>query len=101
MRRLREGNVKVKPEEAFRRVLRQLRNERGLTQEKLGFEASLHRTAIGLLERGLRVPSLSTLFKLAAPLGTPPSAMLARVEEVIRRSRTSTGATKAPKSEGR
>jgi transcriptional regulator with XRE-family HTH domain len=90
MRRLREPTVKVSPEEAFRRVLRHLRKECGLTQEKLGFEAGLHRTAIGLIERGLRIPSITTLYKLARPLGTRPSAILARAEELVRRSRQST-----------
>jgi transcriptional regulator with XRE-family HTH domain len=31
--------------------------------------ASLHRTEIGLLERGARVPRIDTLVKLAAALG--------------------------------
>lgn len=85
-RRLR-GAGRGKPEEAFRRILRELRKQRGLTQEALAFDAGLHRTAIGLLERGQRVPSLTTLYKLAGPLGVAPSAMLARAEELIRRSR--------------
>jgi transcriptional regulator with XRE-family HTH domain len=87
MGRLFGGTGTVKPEEAFRRILRELRKHRGLTQEALAFDAGLHRTAIGLLERGQRVPSLSTLYKLAGPLGVPPSAILARAEELIRRSR--------------
>lgn len=77
----------MKPEEAFRRVLRNLRRERGLTQEALAFDAGLHRTAIGLLERGQRVPSLSTLYKLAGPLAVAPSALLARAEDLMRRPR--------------
>lgn len=87
MARTREGIGAVTPEEAFQRVLRELRKQRGLTQENLGFESGLHRTAIGLLERGERVPSLSTLYKLAGPLGVAPSAMLARAEELVRRPR--------------
>jgi transcriptional regulator with XRE-family HTH domain len=94
MRRSREAIGKVSPEEAFRRVLRHLRKERGLTQETLGFEAGLHRTAIGLLERGLRVPSISTLYKLAPPLGTTPAMMLARADELVTRSRTPTPKSK-------
>ena len=87
MPRVPENRRPLKPEEAFRHVLRDLRRERGLTQDALAFDAGLHRTEIGLLERGQRVPSLRTLYKLAAPLGMEPSAMLARAEELMRRPR--------------
>jgi len=87
MARTSDGAAPVRPEEAFRRVLRHLRKELGLTQEGLAFGAGLDRTAIGLIERGERIPSLSTLYKLARPLGTTPSVMLARAEELLGRGR--------------
>jgi transcriptional regulator with XRE-family HTH domain len=49
--------------------LRRLRKEAHLSQEQVGARASLHRTEIGLLERGARVPRIDTLVKLAAALG--------------------------------
>lgn len=49
--------------------LRQLRRQADLSQEEVGARASLHRTEIGLLERGARVPRIDTLIKLAAALG--------------------------------
>ena len=49
--------------------LRRLREERGLTQEALGFSAAVHRTGIGLMERGFTVPRIDTMLKLAAALG--------------------------------
>lgn len=49
--------------------LRQLRRQAGLSQEEVGARASLHRTEVGLLERGARVPRIDTLVKLAAALG--------------------------------
>ena len=49
--------------------LRQLRKQADLSQEEVGARASLHRTEIGLLERGARVPRIDTLIKLAAALG--------------------------------
>lgn len=53
---------------AFGTVLRELRRERGLSQEGLGFESGYHRTYISLLERGLKSPSLQTVFDLARSL---------------------------------
>jgi len=53
----------------FGEVLRELRKERKLSQEKLGELTNLHDRYISLLERGLRQPTLSTIFKLANALG--------------------------------
>lgn len=44
------------------------RKRTGLSQEALAFLASLHRTEIGLLERGERCPRIDTAVKLAAAL---------------------------------
>jgi transcriptional regulator with XRE-family HTH domain len=49
--------------------LRRARRRAGLSQEEVGSRASLHRTEIGLLERGARVPRIDTLIKLAVALG--------------------------------
>jgi transcriptional regulator with XRE-family HTH domain len=54
---------------AFGRNMQRLRRRTGLSQEALGFRASLHRTEIGLLERGERIPRIDTLVKVAAALG--------------------------------
>lgn len=68
---------------AFGGVLRKLRKEVGLTQEQLGFEAELERNYISMLELGQRQPTLTTLFKLAAPLKTPPSKIVTLLEKAI------------------
>jgi len=52
----------------FGKVLRELRTQIGFTQEQLGFECNLDRTFISLLERGLRQPTLTTLFTLSDKL---------------------------------
>ncbi len=49
--------------------LRRVRKQADLSQEEVGFRASLHRTEVGLLERGARVPRIDTLIKLAGALG--------------------------------
>jgi transcriptional regulator with XRE-family HTH domain len=40
----------------------------GLSQEELCFRAELHRTEIGMLERGIRLPRLDTIIKVAGAL---------------------------------
>lgn len=55
--------------QAFGENLRRLREERGLTQEALGFRADTHRTGVGLMERGMSTPRIDTMLKLAAALG--------------------------------
>jgi len=52
------------------------RERAGLSQEELGFRASLHRTEIGMLERGHRIPRIDTLVKLASALAVPPGDLL-------------------------
>jgi DNA-binding XRE family transcriptional regulator len=56
---------------AFGKKLRACRTRIGISQEELGFRTSLHRTEIGLLERGLREPRLNTIIKLAGALEVP------------------------------
>ncbi len=52
----------------FGENLRRLRKGAGISQEELGLRCSLHRTEIGLLERGARVPRIDTLIKIASGL---------------------------------
>jgi len=73
------------PEEAFGKVLRDIRQEHSLSQEELGFESGYHRTYISLLERGRKSPSLNTIFQLAAALGISPSDILRRTEARVSR----------------
>lgn len=53
----------------FGENLRRLRKGADISQEELGLRCSLHRTEIGLLERGARVPRIDTLIKIASGLG--------------------------------
>lgn len=53
----------------FGENLRRLRKAADISQEELGLRCSLHRTEIGLLERGARVPRIDTLIKISSGLG--------------------------------
>jgi transcriptional regulator with XRE-family HTH domain len=45
--------------------IRRLRGRNQLSQEKLAEKADIHVSYIGQIERGMRYPSLKTLFKIA------------------------------------
>lgn len=70
-------------QESFGAVLRQLRVKKGLSQEDLALEADLDRTFVSMLERGLRQPTLSSLFALAQALRIPASRMVRLTEKGI------------------
>lgn len=60
--------------------LARCREKVGLSQEELGIRASLHRTEISQLERGLRVARIDTLVKLAGALGVPPAELIEGID---------------------
>ena len=64
------------PEAALGRVIRERRKACGWSQEDLGFESGLHRTYIGVLERGEKNVSLKNLVLVAETLGTRASELL-------------------------
>ena len=65
----------------FGLVLQELRKEANLSQEKLAELAGYDRTYISLLERGLRQPTITTIFDIAKALKTTPSYIIKSIEE--------------------
>lgn len=61
-------------------VLRQLRQQAGLSQEKLAFDAELDRNYVSLLELGRNSASVKTIFKLAPALGVTVAELMGLVE---------------------
>ena len=66
--------------DAFGFILKEFRKRSGISQEMLALEASLDRTYISLLERGLRQPTVKTLFTIANVLNVPPHEIIETVE---------------------
>ena len=58
------------------RNIRRLRQQKGLTQEELAFEAEVHLTSIGRIERGERNPSLRVMASIADALSVPLPILL-------------------------
>lgn len=57
-------------------VVARCRKRAGIFQEELSTRTGLHRTEIGMLERGARLAQLNTLIKLAGGLEVEPSELL-------------------------
>ena len=56
------------------------RRRAGYSQEGLGAVCSLHRSEIGMIETGRRLPRVDTLLKLAGALGARPEYLLEGIE---------------------
>lgn len=66
--------------EAFGGNVHKARKRLGISQEELAVRASLHRTEIGLLERGERLARIDTAVKLAGGMGVSPCDLLDGIE---------------------
>ena len=64
----------------FGTLVRRLRLERGYSQERFGEVSGLHRTYIGMVERGETNVTLMTAYRLAGALGLGLSSILMELE---------------------
>jgi len=60
--------------------LKKAREEAGLSQEKLGFEAEIDRSYVSMLETDKKSPTLDVLFRICDALKISASELIARVE---------------------
>jgi transcriptional regulator with XRE-family HTH domain len=67
--------------EQFGVVVRQLREARGWSQERLAGRAELNRSYMGEIERAAAMPSLATAVKLAHALEVPLSRLISWCEQ--------------------
>ena len=71
---------------AFGKVVQRHRRTAGLSQEALAHQAGVHRTYVGLVERGLRKPTIEVGDSLARVLGTSLSQLIREAERKVKRS---------------
>ena len=64
----------------FGRRVRTLRQKQGISQESLAELARVHRTYIGMVERGEKAVTIVTLLKLAKALGVTPADLLEEIK---------------------
>jgi transcriptional regulator with XRE-family HTH domain len=64
----------------FGELVRRLRLEKGLSQERLAELCGMHRNYVGAVERAERTPSIVAADKLARALGTTLSNVFAELE---------------------
>jgi len=57
-----------KTRKQFGRRIKQLRKERGMTQEQLALTANIERSYLGAIERGERSPTLDKISSIAKAL---------------------------------
>jgi transcriptional regulator with XRE-family HTH domain len=67
--------------------VRRFRKAAGLSQEELAHRASLDRTYISGVERGVRNPTVLVLQDLGAVLGVRPAELLAEVDGLVDEAR--------------
>ena len=64
----------------FGMLLKRKRKEKKFSQQYLANKSGLNRTYISLMERGLKTPSLSTIFKLSSTLEIEASTLIQELE---------------------
>jgi transcriptional regulator with XRE-family HTH domain len=69
--------------QAFGEALRELREERGLSQEAAALKCMVDRAYFGKVERGEKSPTLGTIWKIADGFETQPSELLVRAERLL------------------
>ena len=65
------------------KAIQEFREKKGLTQEVLSGFADIGRTHLSMIERGLRKPSLNTLFKISNALNIKASELIKAIENKI------------------
>lgn len=70
------------PQPGLGRAIKEIRHERGLSQEELGHRAEIHPTWISHIESGRNNPAWGSVRRIAAALDIRLSDLVVRVEDL-------------------
>lgn len=73
---------RTEPQPGLGRAIKQLRTERGLSQEEVGLRAEIHPTWISHIESGRNNPAWGSVRRIAAALGVRLSELAALAERL-------------------
>ena len=76
------------PDRAFGQALREIREAKKISQERLALEGGVDRTYISLIERGINSPTIRMVVAIAEVLKVPPSKIVRRMEERLSSAKT-------------
>ena len=65
------------------KVIADIRQKKGLTQEVMSGLANIGRTHLSAIERGERKPTLETIWRIAQALDMHPSELVRKIEQTI------------------
>ena len=65
------------------RVIHDLREKKGLSQEVVSGVAGIGRTHLSAVERGERKPTMETFFRISDALQIKPSELMAMIENAL------------------
>jgi len=66
----------------FGAIIKELRKEKNISQEELGFRAKLHRTYIGMIERGEKNITLENIEKLSQGLDVSMKLIFEKLNKI-------------------
>jgi transcriptional regulator with XRE-family HTH domain len=78
------------PSQAFGQAAREIRKERGLSQEQAALDGGIDRAYYGHIERATKSATLRTVWKMAAALRVPVSDLFIRAERILEAQKDST-----------
>ena len=65
------------------KVIADIRQKKGLTQEVMSGLTNIGRTHLSAIERGERKPTLETIWRIAQALDMQPSELVRKIEQTI------------------
>jgi transcriptional regulator with XRE-family HTH domain len=71
------------PAIAFGKALKEIRIQKGFSQERLGNVALIERSHMGKIERGQHLPNFALIIKLANALSIQPGVLVDRAAELM------------------